>query len=138
MRTKDALKEPEWGFPKIAIKLALAKHRDLTPAGFGGGKHGDFDHRQIETALAFLELCGSAPVPTYGSYTLKHVCEDWGAIFSRTPYIANGAIIVAAIALGLVVVRFPERGCPNGAIGVDQRKTVRIMRALRWCGDVVA
>ena len=124
------------GSPNFAIKLALRKYPNLAPAGFDG-KKSEFDHQQIETALAFLEMCGSAPFPTYGSYTLKHVAEDWGAIFSHTTYVANGCIIAAAAALGLVVQRYPEPGSPNAGIGVDRTKTQKIMRALHWCVGAV-
>jgi hypothetical protein len=114
-----------------AIAAAIAEFPDLNPNGFGGvGEVGEWNHKEIETAIAFLQLCGGAKQPTHGSYTLKHMAEDWGAQ-SGQPYIGNGELIVAAHALGFVIKRY-SRGSPNAGIGVRKRVLAKIMRPLGW------
>lgn len=66
----------------------------------GDTRCGAPDPKQVETARAFLSGC--VPVKTRPaashSYGLKHAAERWGK-----SYVSNGALIQAAIDLGLRV-----------------------------------
>ena len=116
-----------------AIIDAISAFPNLTPDGIGSVLIGNrkWDHQQIETAIAFLKMVGATKQPTVGSYTLKHMVEDWGQRFRRSPYVANGAVIVAAHALGFVVKPY-GRGNPNAGIGVGKRLLKKIMQPLGW------
>jgi hypothetical protein len=96
----------------------------LSANGLRGGRGAvdavDPDH--VETAIAFLKLFGSTKRGTIGSYTLKHDCENWGSKNGRSPYVSNGALIIAALELGLPVEEFPDQwSCPNALIGISLR-----------------
>jgi hypothetical protein len=113
--------------PEQAIAGALTAFPDLTPIGFGA--HADaekFNPHQVATAIAFLQLCGPAKKPTIGSYSLKHLAEDWGGRFAGCPYITNGAVIVAAHALGLPIQPY-HYGGPNAGIGINWRALEQVI-----------
>ena len=110
---------------ELAIENALAAFPDLTPNGFGGGCLEKLNPHEVETAIAFLNVCGGAKQPTVGSYSLKHLAEDWGGKFAHCPYISNGAVIVAAHALGFVIR--PH----GGGIGVAKRGLNKITQPAR-------
>jgi hypothetical protein len=77
---------------------------------------------QVATAIAFLSMCEPTKTGRISSYSLKHAAERWGARNSLCSYITNGALITAALRLGLVVEEY--RDCwpssPNALIGVRQ------------------
>ena len=55
---------------------------------------------QIDRAAAWLRLLPRVKAPNLSSYWMKHVAEDWAG-----NYVSNGALIAAALMLGIVVVR---------------------------------
>jgi hypothetical protein len=113
------------------IANALAAFPDLTPNGLGAhGDAEDFNPHEVATAIAFLQLCGRAKKPTIGSYSLKHLAEDWGGKFADCPYITNGAVIVAAHALGFPI-QPSSYGGPNPGIGVNWRGLEQVMQPRR-------
>ena len=57
------------------------------------------------------------------SYHLKHRAENWGKRWGGSTYVSNGALIEAAIRLGLVIRPYGI----NANIGVSQRE----VRALK-------
>src|SRR5215469_4734871 len=77
---------------------------------------------QVETALAYLALLKPTKVAALGSYGLKHRAEEWGRDNGHCSYVTNGALIEAAIRLGLRVV-------PTGItarIGVSRRSVEQL------------
>ena len=126
-----------WPLPIVQLHRernsnALAAFPGLTANGFGGGRFEKPDPHEVETAIMFLSMCGPAQQTTYGSYSLKHMCEDWGGIFANCPYVTNGALIVAAHALGFVIRPY-GRGNPNAGIGVGNKRLLRqIMKPFGW------
>jgi hypothetical protein len=83
---------------------------------------------QVETALQFLSLLTPTRTPRIGSGTLKHDAENWGRRHGLCGYVSRGALTAAAVALGLVVKRYPPRAVmnPNVAIGVSLKDLKRI------------
>ena len=84
---------------------------------------------QVETAMAFLQLCGRPKRPNYDSQYLKHVAEDWGAKVG-CPYISAAALTAAAIALGFSVKMYGDKN-PYAGVGVNKRGLERITENLR-------
>ena len=113
---------------ETAIAAVMAKHPTLTAQGFERPGSEDFDsHRAdllhpngvayFENARAWLSVvpARAAPNQECDSYLLKHVVEHWCGT-----YVSNGALIAAALHLGLAV-----RQCPsfiNAWIGVAGRR----------------
>ena len=58
---------------------------------------------EVETAIAFLRLCQKAKTPVYDANFLKHIVQRWGGCNELSPYVSNGALIVASIYLGFLV-----------------------------------
>jgi hypothetical protein len=106
-----------------ALMLAKAAMPDLMNYGIvmGGRRDENFDLEQITTSIAFfdLSLCIPTKIPNISSYALKHVAERWGRAHGRSPYVTNGALIVAAHYVGLSIKRLSAS--PNVAIGVRRR-----------------
>jgi hypothetical protein len=78
---------------------------------------------QVVTALTFLRLGVRTKRTIQCSYALKHQAEDWGALNGLSSYVSNGALICAAIYLGLSVVPRPEN--PNADIAISTRAVRR-------------
>jgi len=72
--------------------------------------------KQVETALAYLSQLKPTKQPTFSSYHLKHCAERWGKRHGMEPYVSNGALIEAAIRLGLVI----KPNNINAGIGVSK------------------
>lgn len=102
------------------IEKALSCCPGLTSTGVDTGRKGvrgctPLNAEQVELCAAWL-----ATQPTvrprsskyYDSYHLKHVVEDWLSERDTPHYIANGAMIAAAIAMGYKTTP-PMFGCPN-------------------------
>ena len=93
---------------------------------------------QVATATAFLQQCVLTVTPRENSYHLKHVAEGWGRRHGYMPYVSNGALIVAALAGGVVVKPFDREAAdinarvgsysPNAAVGVSKRSVDRISK----------
>jgi hypothetical protein len=87
---------------------------------------------EIATAGAYLRLLTPRKtVPRGGvlsSYGLKHHAEDWGRANGMAPYVSNGALIAAAVALGLPVRTGGSADNPNVAVGVRAADVERIAR----------
>ncbi|MCA1453980.1 hypothetical protein I6F35_12235 [Bradyrhizobium sp. BRP22] len=83
---------------------------------------------QIATAMAFLQMFRPTKHGTLSSYFLKHAAENWGGKIGLCSYVSNGALILAALMLGLVVE--PHRPdwllSPNADIGISRRDFRRI------------
>ena len=81
-----------------------------------------FNPAEVATALLYL-ICGpvqvlrSVPRKYAGtSYGWKHQAENWGELVGLSPYISNGAFIVAADWLWVPSRRYPNS--PNIAYGL--------------------
>lgn len=116
-----------------ALARAAGNHPTLSPYGFGVYKPGDDLKRmrremltrktcaQFLRARLYLRHCLDSwgRLPCRGSYGLKHLAEQWwGSRRTGKPYVSNGAMIAAALDLGLaiskpdgpnVVIRLPRR-----------------------------
>lgn len=102
----------------------------VSPNGVGGGPNRDngFDVAQLATAGAFLRLLRPTATATDGSpgsYGLKHDAERWGRAHGMAPYVSNGALIAAAVALGLPMRRHPGDS-PNVGVGVSRQDLSRL------------
>jgi hypothetical protein len=86
---------------------------------------------QIATAIEFLSMLARTKTGRTNSYALKHVCENWGRYHDLSGYVSNGATIVAAVALDLVVTPCgpPWRGSPNVMVGVSEKSVRRLIAA---------
>jgi hypothetical protein len=83
---------------------------------------------QVATAVAFLRLFRPTKTGRVDSYRLKHEAERWGAKNGMSAYVSNGALLLAAMCLDLVVEEY--RSCwpssPNAKIGVSGRDLKRL------------
>jgi hypothetical protein len=84
----------------------------------------EHDFAEIATAILYLQHCIRTKTPTAFSYGLKHRVEGWGRRRGYAPYVSNGALIAAALYLGVKVKPLGE-GNPNAFIGVSRR-------SVRW------
>jgi hypothetical protein len=118
-----------------ALALARRRFRKLSADGirvYPGSAPQDIHADQVETAMAFLKLLRPTAKPTVGTGSLKHHCEDWGGLNGLCAYISRGALISAAVALGLTVR--PNRSGADVEIGVsikDLRKLNEQTRVAR-------
>jgi len=86
---------------------------------------------ELATAAAFLRLLTPTATASYkspGSYGLKHDAERWGRSHGMAPYVSNGALIAAAVALGLPIRR-SRRDSPNVGVGVRLADLSRLRAA---------
>lgn len=78
---------------------------------------------EIATAVAYL--CRFRPTKrgTYNSYFLKHEAERWALRNGMSAYVSNGALIAAALTLGLVIDEYLNcwPTSPNAKIGISKR-----------------
>jgi hypothetical protein len=105
--------------PATAIALAKEKFPDLSASGLNTTDVDPVDVDQVATAIAYLRNLRPTKTTTRGSYGLKHSAERWGRANRMEPYVTNGALIAAAVALGFVVKRQDGRNNPNADIGVN-------------------
>jgi hypothetical protein len=90
---------------------------------------GEINAERLATAAAFLRLLrptkGAGP-RSPSSYWLKHLAERWGEANGLSPYVNNGELILAAVALGL---RVHWGGGLNVGIGVrlEDLRTSRVL-----------
>ena len=122
---------PEHAEPAAAIKVARAAYPNLTPSGFATTDKtladDQFSHEEIATALAFLKQCKPIKHPSRGSYGLKHMAEDWGEAHGLAGYVSNGALIVAAVALGFPIRRVGL----NAGIAISRLDLKRVMKSFK-------
>lgn len=106
--TQDVLREAA-----KAVELAEAEFPLLDPRGLGPygqpyvrNQHSfdtDFGREQVATGIEALK---ALPLSERShAYAVKHRAEQWGRRNGMAPYVSNGAIIVAAIRLGIGVHR---------------------------------
>lgn len=69
---------------------------------------------EVELAKSFLLTCKPTKTTFVSSYGLKHAAEEWAG-----EYISNGALITAAIEMGLGTKYLPHYG-PNVGIAVSK------------------
>jgi hypothetical protein len=86
---------------------------------------------EVVTAMEFLSQLDGTKTGRVDSYRLKHVAEDWGKRHDLAGYISNGALIVAALAIELVVEPCgpPWSDSPNVLIGVSEKSLKRLIFA---------
>lgn len=88
-----------------AVAIASARYPTLTADGVTSGEpllrtlNYDEAYIQVATAIAYLRCCKPAKRATLNSYWLKHLAEDWGKAQGLSGYVANGALIAAAVYL---------------------------------------
>lgn len=89
-----------------AIEVARAKEPRLRNGGFSDTpdkpEH-EMRSAEVATAIAFLCRCRPTKTTSLSSYGLKHAAERWGEANGAEPYVSNGALIAAALYLGLRV-----------------------------------
>jgi hypothetical protein len=91
------------------------------------GSSRPIDPAQVETAIQFLSMLTPTKTARIRSGTLKHHAERWGRRHGLSNYISRGALIVAAVALGLVVRGHGARADnPSVGIGVSIKDLKRI------------
>lgn len=104
----------------------------LRRAGDGLGPPEPFVRAQVLTAVRYLRCLRptiTARPRSPGSYGLKHDAERWGERHGMAPYVTDGALIAAAIALGVPVEPHSPTSS-SAAIGVrhDDRRRVDSLR----------
>jgi len=72
---------------------------------------------QIATALAWIDAIKVLSMPKIGSYGAKHRAERWGRENGFSTYVANGAVLVAAIYRKVPTKRVEDT--PNALLGLD-------------------
>jgi len=124
----------ENGSPRLAVDALAAIERAkaalprLCRYGMLWGPDQDCDERfsveGVTTALIYLSQFQKQDKPRWSSYLLKHLAERWGCDNELDCYVANGEMIVAAVALDLPIKW--EGGGPNVTVGIKlPRKDVR-------------
>src|SRR5438270_12578567 len=91
-----------------AIEFAKRRFPRLSADGIvpvsGARCHQPIMAAEVECAADFLSILAPIETARVDSYALKHACEDWCREHDeRRRYISNGALMVAALALGLPV-----------------------------------
>ena len=113
---------PRWRFPRFGANgLYPGRRNEPSP----------IQPDQVATAMAFLQRLKPTQRGYISSYALKHAAENWGRDVGMCAYVSNGALILAALLLGLVVRPYDEDRYlnPNAAIGVSKRDYRRIVGA---------
>jgi hypothetical protein len=92
-----------------AVAIAQGMFPLINPRGIGPYDHPyepnqhsfntDTGLIQVGTAIEFLLEVGLEPQTS--SYAAKHAAERWGKANDMSPYVSNGAMIAAALYLGL-------------------------------------
>ncbi len=133
------LKEIRAKYPTLcATGLGISNFKPRSPyekqlAELAESRRCLFDSQdEIHTARAFLALCRPSR-SRCGSYGLKHQAEGWGARSDLSPYVSNGALILAAYLLDYDVRPDDERSLslewlghasPNAAIALRVPKAL--------------
>jgi hypothetical protein len=114
-------------FPKVT-SYGFSLPRNYSDAWADGLDPGHL--QEIAAARAFLRaLAPTAPHRNlHGSYSLKHLAESWAGC-----YIREGAVILAALALGLAVKPYDHPG-HGGYVGVT-RSSVKKLLATAMNGE---
>jgi transcriptional regulator with XRE-family HTH domain len=121
---------------KQAVLTALKQHPDLSLNGFPyngfdkdpfDGAKSEHENRarlfsddslaQIATAICWIDTAKKIKAYKCGSYGAKHSAEQWGRDNGLSSYIANGALIVAAIHRQVALRRSPNN--PNAELALD-------------------
>jgi DNA-binding XRE family transcriptional regulator len=121
---------------KSAVVAALRRHPDLTLNGFRyrGYREDAFDSlkhehesrfallsddslAQVATALAWIDAVEITAKPKVGSYGAKHQAERWGRENGYASYVANGALLAAAVYRDVPLRRVKDT--PNAMLGLD-------------------
>jgi hypothetical protein len=105
---------------EAALTLARQRFPELSGDGirtYPGGAPQPVHADQTETAMAFLKLLRPTTRPTIDTGTLKHDAENWGSVSGLCAYVSRGALISAALMLGLKVC--PHRCGGDAQIGVS-------------------
>ena len=121
---------------KHAVVAALTKHPELSLNGFPyrGFDKDDFEglqeeHEsradlfsddslaQVATAIAWIDSIKMTKSAKIGSYGAKHRAETWGRENGLSSYVANGAMIVAAVYRAVVLKRVKHT--PNALLALD-------------------
>jgi hypothetical protein len=94
--------------PELVSPYGLHFGHDSCARGWDSCPSGDADmRRQVAAADAFLRECVPArrtsDASVCNSYFLKHLAEDWHRSRGEHEYVSNGALIMAALRLGLKV-----------------------------------
>lgn len=85
----------------------------------------EIDRDEVERSKLFLERCERSPRVTIrnpGSYGAKHVAE-----YLTGNYIPNGALIMAAIEMG-IEVKPADKGSPNVLLGISMKSYLKFAR----------
>ena len=122
--TAQAIPDAQFRFPKISadgicIAVRGAPFQEIVPD-------------QVGTGIEFLSMLAPTKTGHVDSYRLKHVAEAWGRRHDMSGYVSNGALIVAALALGLVVEAAGKSWAPmnpNCMIGVSEKSLRRMIAA---------
>jgi hypothetical protein len=83
---------------------------------------------QVATAIAFLRQFRPTKTGRLNSYYLKHEAERWGGRNGMCYYVSNGALLMAALCLDLVIEEYPNcwPSSPNAKIGISKRDFKRL------------
>jgi hypothetical protein len=85
---------------------------------------------QVDRSIEWLQLCGTAPTVSRksSSYGLKHEAERWWEAKGggHGGYICNGALIMAALQIGMIVRRIGSS--PNACLNLSQHRPVSDLR----------
>jgi hypothetical protein len=99
-----------------AIVVAQKMEPRLSDGGFNDRPADKLRPKEMATTIAFLRHCRPTKTTGIGSYGLKHAAERWGRANKGVPYVSNGALIAAALYLGLRVKPYSI----NAEIGVNR------------------
>jgi hypothetical protein len=94
----DAISEAEHAIAEVTAAVP-----NLSANGMNHPCDNELSPEQVATAIAFLRQCRKAKTADCGSYRLKHQIERWGGCVGLSPYVSNGAAMVAAIWCGFGV-----------------------------------
>jgi hypothetical protein len=128
----SALDDPDFMERVVLDVLDVAsRHPDLTSAGWQEeppaplswlrATGGNF-YEQVASAIIFLQRCetiAKATTANYGSYSIKHVVERWARKNGLPGYCGNGALVFAALIMGVPVKR--DGKSTNCGIGISSK-----------------
>jgi len=121
-----------FGASNVTPRATLAEHlRSLEAARAELVAH----REEIDLACAYLAHCSPTRTALMHSYGLKHRAEKWNYGAEDRSYVANGALIAAALMLGYTIrpcerasltLAALGRSDPNAYIGVSRRSVDRL------------
>jgi hypothetical protein len=113
------------------MKRVIPRHRICANGfrGFPGTRRTPVSDKQVAVCVEFFRQC--RPTKTFSrrspvSYALKHVVENWARRNKCGGYVSNGALIIAALAVGLRIR--PHRYGPNATIGLRREDIDRLTK----------